>query len=184
MTLLEHSKHTIEQPTAVAPVITEGDPSTGSSDKSPRRWALTWILIVVALAGLATLVIRLVGDDGSTDNPVPLSISDPKDRPGYRSPTITRELTTGDPKDHAGYQSATAPTRPRSPAVRTLAPIGDWDETSGSPFDPVEDQSATGPTQRRSPAVRTLAPIGDWVATTGDPKDHAGYQSATVTSTP
>jgi len=171
MTLLEHSKHTIAQPTAITPVITEAGPSTGSSKKSPRRWILSWVLIVVALAGLATLVIRLVGDDGSTDNAAPLSISDPKDRPGYRSPTITRELTTGDPKDHAGYQSATAPASSQ-------------ELTTGDPKDHAGYQSATAPASSATAAVPTLAPVGDWVATTGDPKDHAGYQSATVTSTP
>jgi hypothetical protein len=69
---------------------------------------VSWILIGLALAGLGILVVRLVdSDDDPADAPGPAQITDAKDQPGYRLPTMTRALTTGDAKDRPGYRLPT-----------------------------------------------------------------------------
>jgi hypothetical protein len=85
--------------------------------RSSVRLAVGWIAVVLAVAGLAVLTYRFVADDAA---PAPSGpVGDPKDRIGYRSPTIQRDLTTGDAKDHATYRPA----------------LTSWDYTSGDAKD-------------------------------------------------
>ena len=88
------------------------EPAPNSAPEPPRRRgrsslrvAVGWIAVVLAVAGLAVLTYAFVDDDAAA--PAPSGpVGDPKDRIGYRSPTIQRELTTGDAKDHAPYRPA------------------------------------------------------------------------------
>jgi hypothetical protein len=88
------------------------------SSRRPLGPTLAWVGIGAALLGLAVLVGNAVQ---SESEPAPVRsqmISDPKDRPGYRSPTINRPLTTGDPKDWPGYGPITGDPRVGDPKDR------------------------------------------------------------------
>jgi hypothetical protein len=93
------------------------EPPPRRRDRSWVRVVGGWIAVVLAVAVLAVLTDRFVADAAA---PAPSGpVGDPKDRIGYRSPTIQRELTTGDAKDHAPY-------RP---------PLTTWEYTTGDAKD-------------------------------------------------
>jgi hypothetical protein len=113
-------------------------------EPSPRRRggssvpvAVGWIAVVLAVAGLAVLAYRLVADDAS---PAPSGpVGDPKDRIGYRSPTIQRDLTTGDAKDHALYRPALTSWEYTTGDAKDHAlyrpPLTTWQYTTGDAKD-------------------------------------------------
>ena len=113
------------------------EPSPPRQGHSSVRVAVGWIAVVLAVAGLAVLAYAFVDDDAA---PAPSGpVGDPKDRIGYRSPTIQRELTTGDAKDHAPYRPAlttweytTGDAKDHSPY---RPPLTTWEYTTGDAKD-------------------------------------------------
>jgi hypothetical protein len=102
MTLTEHPRITDSRSAPDAEFVVESPQDQPQHDRT--RKVASWIAIGVALVGLAVLVVRLVGSDDPPQAPAPTAVTDAKDQPGYRSPTITRSLTTGDAKDQPRYR--------------------------------------------------------------------------------
>jgi hypothetical protein len=108
-----HTMSLTEMPTASDGALessgTRADHQFSPRPSPHRPWGprLAWLGIGGALLGLAVLVGNAVQSESQPPAVRSQMISDPKDRPGYRSPTINRPLTTGDPKDRPGYRSPT-----------------------------------------------------------------------------
>jgi hypothetical protein len=85
------------------PTVADHPSSPTKPMRRPMGPTLAWLAIGAALLGLAVLVVNVAQSDSEPPSVRSQVISDPKDRPGYRSPTIDRPLTTGDPKDWPGY---------------------------------------------------------------------------------
>ena len=106
MTLTDNSTITRSRAVADQAPVVEMPQHPPRPDRT--RKVVSWLAIGIALAVLAALVVRLVGiDDGPNNSITPAQITDAKDRPGYRLPTMTRSLTTGDAKDRPGYRLPT-----------------------------------------------------------------------------
>jgi hypothetical protein len=114
------------------------EPSPPRRGRSSLRVAVGWIAVVLAVAGLAVLTYAFVADDAAA--PAPSGpVGDPKDRIGYRSPTIQRELTTGDAKDHAPYRPALTTWEYTTGDAKDHAPyrppLTTWEYTTGDAKD-------------------------------------------------
>lgn len=99
---------------------------------SARRPFTSWLFVGAGVVAVGILAVSVIsGGDEATDPPEPVraQISDPKDRPGYRSPTTDWQFTTGDPKDHATYR----------------LPTTDWQYTTGD----AKDHAGWSPTLQR-----------------------------------
>lgn len=128
-------------------------PSTTPSSRRPSGPILAWLGIGAALLGLAVLVGSAVQSESEPASVRPQMISDPKDRPGYRSPTINRPLTTGDPKDWPGYGPVAGHPPTGDPRDRPgyRSPTIDRPLTTGDP----KDWPGYGPVSRDLPVVST-----------------------------